>query len=234
VLSAASGTTIRHFVFDGRGFSDTNPSDLSIAITGSANDVVVEANNFLGAGGGLSFSGSGWQVSHNVFEGFTMLSDCTGGWGVLFNGASNVVTHNSITATVPEGDFSPCSWIAEVDVPFVGIITVAEDGAVITNNKIAIASNSSGDAGAGIIATDFGDVSLATSNLVITDNDGRKSAYALIITRDGSGGSANTAGAVIRGNLGVNLINSATADVTNRSIHTSEVCDSGGVCQPAH
>jgi len=99
---------------------------------------------------------------------------------------------------------------------------------------VSIASNSEGDAGAGITATDFGDVSLATTKLVITNNDGRNSAFALIIIRDGSGGTANATGAVLRENLGVNLVNGATTSVSNRSIHTLEECDSSGVCQPAH
>jgi hypothetical protein len=125
------------------------------------------------------------------------------------------------------GDSAPCSRISEADVPFVGIITIDEDGAVIADNKVSIASNSQGDAGAGITATDFGDVSLATANLVITNNDGRN-------TRDGSGGTANATGAVLRENLGVNLVNGATTNVSNRSIHTLEECDSSGVSQPAH
>jgi hypothetical protein len=125
------------------------------------------------------------------------------------------------------GDSAPCSRISEADVPFVGIITIDEDGAVIADNKVSIASNSQGNAGAGITATDFGDVSLATANLVITNNDGRN-------TRDGSGGTANATGAVLRENLGVNLVNGATTNVSNRSIHTLEECDSSGVCQPAH
>lgn len=132
------------------------------------------------------------------------------------------------------GDSASCSRISEADVPFVGIITIDEDGAVIADNKVSIASNSQGDAGAGITATDFGDVSLATANLVITNNDGRNTAFALIIVRDGSGGTANATGAVLRENLGVNLVNGATTNVSNRSIHTLEECDSSGVCQPAH
>jgi hypothetical protein len=65
---------------------------------------------------------------------------------------------------------------------------------------------------------------------VITNNDARTCAFALVIDRDSSNGTANTAGATIRGNFGVNLINGTSADVRNRSIHTSQECDASGVC----
>jgi hypothetical protein len=45
---------------------------------------------------------------------------------------------------------------------------------------------------------------------------------------------ATATGAVIPGHRGVNLVNGATTNVSNRSIHTLEECDSSGVCQPAH
>jgi hypothetical protein len=72
---------------------------------------------------------------------------------------------------------------------------------IIANNKIAITSNASGDAGVGIVATDnsVDGLSSTTTNLVITNNDGRGSEYGLIITKDQSGGTGNTVGATLRG-----------------------------------
>jgi hypothetical protein len=66
---------------------------------------------------------------------------------------------------------------------------------------------------------------------VIFNNDGRGSAYALIIPLDSGGLTGNTAGAAIRGNFGVNLINSASTTVGNRSIQNALTCNSNGVCQ---
>lgn len=132
---------------------------------------------------------------------------------------------------MPNGNFGVCSWTTEVDVPTAGIVVTGQDGAVVSNNKISIASNSSGDLGVGIIATDFGDVSKTTTNLVITNNDARGSAYGLIITRDASNGTGNAVGATIRGNFGLNLINGGTTNVGNRSIHTLQECDASGACQ---
>jgi hypothetical protein len=79
----------------------------------------------------------------------------------------------------------------------------------ISSNKISIAANSNGDAGVGILATDSL-TDLTTINLAIMNNDGRGSAYAVIVTKDESGGTGNSVGATIRRNLGVNLIDGVT------------------------
>jgi hypothetical protein len=239
---AASGSSIRNFIFDGKGFSDTNlnPLGLGIQTAFGTNSVTVDSNNFLGGLGGIQGPyGNDWLVTHNVFDGFTILSDGSGGFGILsedFQGGpftGNVYIHNVITAVVPPGNFSFASFINEVDVPFIGIAIAGHNGTIIAHNKISIASNAGGDAGAGIIATDASadGISSTTSNLVITNNDGRGSQYGLIITKDQSGGTGNTVGATIRGNFGVNLINGSTSNVRNRSRRTLLNCDSSGVCQ---
>jgi hypothetical protein len=233
--TVASGTSIRNFVFDGTGYSDTNRVPLGLGIfTGSGtNDLVIDSNTFLGGIFGVTVnSGKNVQVTHNVFDGFTILSDGTGGAAILDQGvnAANAILYNQITSTVPPGNLSAVSWINEVDVPFAGIVVSGEDGTTIANNKISIAANAHGDAGVGILATDslFG---FTTSDLGIASNDGRGSAFGLIITNDLGGGTANSVGAAIRGNFGVNLINGSTANVTNRSIQTSLLCDpTTGVC----
>jgi hypothetical protein len=239
---AASGSSIRNFTFDGKGVSDTNQDPLALGITSQffTNNVTVDSNRFLGGLGGIQGPyGNGWMVTHNVFDGFTILSNGAGGFGILsedfqtgpFTG--NLFVHNVFTAVVPPGNFSFASYINEVDVPFVGIAIAGHNGAIISHNKIAITSNASGDAGVGIVATDSSvdGLSSTISNVMITDNDGRGSQYGLIITKDQFGGTANTAGATIRGNFGVNLINSLTSNVSNRSRHTLLKCDSSGVCQ---
>jgi serine protease len=239
---AASGSSIRNFIFDGKGVSDTNSNPLSLGIQPQfgTNNVTIDSNSFLGGLGGIQGpSGNDWMVTHNVFDGYTMLSDGVGGFGILsedfqagpFTG--NVFVYNVFTAVVPPGNFSFASYITEVDVPFVGIAIAGHNGTIIANNKIAIASNTSGDAGVGIVATDSSADGLSSTddNLVVANNDGRGSQYGLIITKDQFGGTANTAGATIRGNFGVNLINSSTSNVNNRSLHTLLECDSSGVCQ---
>ncbi len=239
---AASGSSIRNFTFDGKGVSDTNSDPISLGIQPQfgTNNVTVDSNTFLGGLGGIQGPyGNDWLVTHNVFDGFTILSNGAGGFAILsedFQGGpftGNVYIHNSITAAVPPGSFSFASYINEVDVPFVGIAIAGHNGTIIAYNKIAITSNANGDAGVGIVVTDdsVDGVSSTDSNLVITNNDGRGSQFGLIITKDQLGGTANTAAATIRGNFGVNLINGSTSNVNNRSRHTMLTCDSSGVCQ---
>ncbi len=241
VNAVASGTSIRGFIFDGKGFSDTNRDPLGLGIQSQffTNNVVVDSNRFLGGLGGIQGAfGSGWLVTHNVFDGFTILSNGAGGFAILseefqtgrFTG--NAYMYNEIKAVVPPGSFSFVSFTNEADVPFAGIVIAGHDGTIISNNKIAITANAGGDAGVGIIATDAtpDGLSSTTINLVITDNDGRGSQYGLIITKDQALGTGNAVGATLRGNFGVNLINGSTSNVGNRSIRTLLFCDSSGVC----
>ena len=73
--AAASGTTIRHFVFDGEGASNANLDPLSFAVFARhANDVVIEQNTVLGTIQAITnTAGSGWTVNHNKIEGFSVL-----------------------------------------------------------------------------------------------------------------------------------------------------------------
>lgn len=242
----ASGTAIRNFTFEGRGFSETNLSPLAIHISSNffTDNVTIEQCRLLGGLGGIVANGNNWTISHNVIDGFTMLpSDSLlqpglGGWGIVSESfglpvyTGHVYAFNKITATVPNGDFAFASWINEVNVPFAGIIISGHDGTLLLNNKISITSNPGGDAGSGIIATDatVDGPSFTSLNLVIKNNDGRGSAYSLIIPKDQLFGTGNTVGAFIRGNLGVNRINDDTSNVRNRSIHTLRECDGGGTC----
>jgi hypothetical protein len=233
----ASGTSIRNFVFDGIGVSlGGNPLFYGIETVPGADNLVIESNTFQGTAFAVILSdGQNYQLTHNVFDGFTIVSDGEGGAAILMEGDTdrfkgNSILYNQITSTVPAGDLSGFSWTNEADVPLAGIFVSGQDGTIISNNKVSITANSHGDGGVGIIATDsfYG---LTTTNLTITNNDGRGSAYDLIITKDLSGGTGNSVGAQIRGNFGVNLINGATANVRNRSIKTLVRCDpTTGAC----
>ena len=229
-----SGTTIERFDFDGQGFSDTNRAPLARGIVTSqlTNDVTIDANRFLGGIFGVIVNnGKNVKVTHNVFVGFTILNDGTGGAAIFDQGAAptgNVIAYNEISTTVRPGSFP--SWVNEADVPYAGIVVSGQNGTAIANNRIAIKPNGASQGGAGIIATDsvFG---FKTVNLAITNNDGRGSAYSVIVTRDLDGDTGNTVGAFIKGNFGINLINEASSNVTNRSTRNALLCDpQTGIC----
>jgi len=244
ISSNASGSSIRGFVFDGIGFSETNRSPLAVGVQSQngANNLLVDSNTFKGGGFGVVVVGGNYcQVTHNVFDGFTvLLSNAFGGAAILdyglppdFGGAGrvtgNIIQFNTIASTVPPGNYSSVSWIFDVDVPLAGIAVSGQDGTLISGNKFSITSNAHGDAGVGILANDFS--LLTTINLAITDNDGRDSQYSLIITNDQFGQTGNSVGLTLRGNFGVNLINGSTSNVGNRSIGTLLQCDpTTGVC----
>ena len=227
VTTRAPGTSISGFVFDGAGFSDTNRSPLAYGIHSFPSNVSVDSNTFLGTGFGVQIDGNNTQITHNVFNGFTVLSNGFGGAAILdlaFGApvTGNVIQFNTITSAVPPGDYSSVSWLSDVDVPVAGVIVSGQDGTIISNNKSSIASNAHGDAGVGILATDL---TLTTINLAITDNDGRGSQYSVIVTKDQNGGTGNSVGLTLRGNFGTNLIDGSTANVRNRSINTFLQCD---------
>lgn len=229
-----SGTSIERFDFDGRGFSDTNRAPLAQGIVTSqlADDVTIDSNRFLGGIFGVIVNnGKNVKVAHNVFDGFTILNDGSGGAAIFDQGAAltgNVIAYNEIATTVRTGSFQ--SWVNEADVPYAGIVVSGQNGSVIANNRLAIKPNAAGQGGAGVIATD-GVFGFKTVNLAITNNDGRGSAYSVIVTRDLNGGTGNTVGAFIKGNFGINLINEASSNVTNRSTRNALLCDpQTGIC----
>ncbi|CAM4060575.1 matrixin family metalloprotease [Roseateles saccharophilus] len=237
VDAAASGTSISQFVFDGNGLSDVNRDPLSRGIqsTAGANNLVIGANTFLGGAFGVFvIGGNNVQVTRNSFNGFRVLGNGDGGAAILDIGrvgraTGHSILDNRVSSSVPLGDYSWASWVNEADVPLAGIVVSALDGGLLSNNKVSITANANGDAGVGILATDLL-TGLTTINLAITNNDGRGSAYGLIITKDLSGGTGNTVGAAIRGNFGVNQINGWNSSVRNRS--RVLLCDPDtGICQ---
>jgi hypothetical protein len=237
--TAASGSSVRHFTFDGAGYSDSNQTPLALGIGSNlnANNITVEHNHFLGGELGININGNGWTVNDNIFEGFVVLNppDCTGGAAIAATNLgppsfpqpfTQTIKHNKISSTVPAGSSPFCSWVTEVDVPMAGIVVSGQDGTTIQQNKISIASNQNGDGGAGIIVTDRfnGDTLIvpASVNLMITDNDARGSAFGVIVI------TGNTQGALIRDNKGNNLVSGATASPSN---HSMKSCDDDSSCQ---
>jgi hypothetical protein len=248
----ASGTTIRNFTFNGQGWSGTNHSPLAEGIRSRISpnvidNVVVDHNTFLGGVAGVTCNGgSSWLVDHNVFSGYSINPDPAnffGGYAIGFQvlppsttrATDNEASYNTISTTVANGIVPGMFFILSPDIAFVGVFADSQDGLILRNNKISIASNpavADGGDGAGMLVGDFSSSNfLTTTNTVIFNNDGRGSAYALIIPLDGGGGTGNTAGAAIRGNFGVNLINDVSTTVGNRSIQLALTCNSSGVCQ---
>jgi len=137
--AVASGTTIRHFVFDGEGVHNNPPignfDPLSLAIFGFlADNVIVEQNRVIGTAQAISnSSGSGWTVNHNVIEDLVVfpcvggVRTCFGGLGIVFQYRSapprptgNTAMFNDISGTVPD-------TLALFDTAYIWLL--AQDGA---------------------------------------------------------------------------------------------------------
>jgi hypothetical protein len=219
VQAGGSGSTIRNFLFDGEGFSDVNTAPLAIGIGSGADNVTVEHNHFVGGLFGVNVNGTGWNINDNVFEQYTILNQpsCLGGAAIVSSNSSstrftNTFKHNKISTRVPDGTSPVCSWITEVDVPVGGIVVSGQDGTTIAENKISITSNLHNDAGAGVIASEHLNPGVQTNNvnLVVVDNDARKSAFGVVIT------TGNGQGAVVRENKGNNLISDTNTNASDR------------------
>jgi len=228
--AGASGTTIRHFVFDGQGASNANFDPLSFAVFArDASDVTIEQNIIAGTIQAITNTGgSGWTVNHNKIQDFSVLACdgtfCGGGVGIVFQERAgtvrqtdNAAMFNQISGVIPD-NFDVFSMA--------GILILGgQDGSIIQKNRIAIPDNLTSSAeGQAIVVTDACcgiPTPFSTAiNSTIAKNDGRDSELCLVITLDGGGGTGNTVGTTLRGNLGVNDINAAISDVSNRSIKT--------------
>ena len=230
--AAASGTTIRHFVFDGQGASNANLDPLSFAVFArDADDVAIEQNTVLGTIQAITnTSGSGWTVSHNNIEGFSVLACepggfCGGGIGIVFQErdtagprqTDNSAMFNDINGAIPD-NFDVFS--------LAGILVLGgEDGSFIQKNRVDIPDNVTSLAeGQAVVVTDVCcglPTPFSTAiNSTIVKNDGRGSEFSIVITLDSGGGTSNTVGTTLRGNLGVNDINANITEVSNRSIKT--------------
>ena len=78
-VSAASGTRIEGFTFDGSGIAADNLDPLALGVFARfANGVHVEDNVFLGTVQAITnTAGDGWFIAHNRIEGLALF-DCTG------------------------------------------------------------------------------------------------------------------------------------------------------------
>ena len=220
----ASGSTISHFTFDGRGVSNSNLEPLSFGVFArDANNVVVDQNSVLGTVQAITNTrGSGWTVAHNNIDGLTVFTCdgfCGGGDAIVFQqrdtalpaAMDNEASFNTITGFIPN---------TLVEFSMTGIFLINQDGSVIKNNKIGLtALGSSATPGQAILVSNiccglpgsFG----FSSNSVIVNNDGRKSYYSVVID------PGNFAGTTLRGNFGLNNINGGSdVNVTNRSKRT--------------
>ena len=221
--SAASGTRIEGFIFDGRGVAQDNLEPLALGVFARfASDVRVEENVFLGTVQAITnTAGDGWCITHNRIEGLTLF-DCTGalcagGDGIVIQLARdtvaaaggpgapvnrpehNVVVGNRVSGTIPDGfgDFS-----------MAGVFVFAADDTAVEHNEVSIPDNPVADAtGDGVLITNIccGEpaVSPGARHTLVLFNDGRDSQFGVVV--EGSGGD-NTGGLVLFGNSGPVLV----------------------------
>lgn len=226
---SASGSTFRHFLFDGQGVSNQSPGNfdpLSFAIFARDSDnIIIEQNHVVGTVQSFTNTdGSGWTVNHNIIEDLTVftcdgLITCGGGDGIVFQHRNtggprqmdNTAMFNDISGTIPDNlDLFSMAGI---------IILGAEDGTVLQKNRITIPGNpvAAGEGHAirvsNVCCGGLGPFQTVI-NSVIVKNDGRNSEFSVVIDLNSAEDTR------LRGNFGVNDINGATSDVSNRSIHT--------------
>jgi nitrous oxidase accessory protein NosD len=218
--SAASGTQIEGFVFDGRGVSAANLDPLGVAIIATfANDVRVERNRVLGTIQGITNTGGDrWVIVHNLIDDLAVF-DCTGalcggGSGIVIQISTaapdnrpqrNVVAGNVVSGAIPDG-FGVFSMV--------GVFVFAADGTVVTHNRLSIPDNpTAASIGQGVLVDNSccgqPAVTPGARNTVVTFNDGRASEIAVEI--DGTAGE-NTSGLVLHGNLGPVVVEGALVD----------------------
>ena len=186
--AAASGTTIRHFVFDGQGASNANLDPLSFAVFArDANDVAIEQNTILGTIQAITnTAGSGGRSTttrSRIFRSSLVTGGfCGGGVGIVFQErntagprqADNTAMFNRISGVIPD-DFDVFSMA--------GILVLGgQDGSVIQKNRIGIPDNPTSLAeGQAIVVTDVCcglPTPFSTAiNSTIVKNDGRRSQF---------------------------------------------------------
>ncbi|RYZ03999.1 MAG: hypothetical protein EOO73_25425 [Myxococcales bacterium] len=218
--SAASGSQIRGFVFDGRGVSSTSLEPLSFGVFGRfASDVVVEKNRFLGTVQAITNTGGDrWQIRKNRVKKLTLLDctvrHCTGGDGIVIQvgrGAlaapggdaaaenrpeDNAIVDNRIEGTAPDG-FAVFSMV--------GVLLLSADHTTVLSNRLTLRDNPRAAAvGQGIVISNTC-CGLGTSFLpgsrftTVAFNDARRSEAGIVV--EGSGG-ANTLGLLLHRNRG--------------------------------
>ena len=221
--SAASGTRIEGFTFDGSGISETDLEPLAVGVFARfADDVQVTNNLFLGTVQAITnTAGDGWLIARNRIEGLTLF-DCTGdlcagGDGIVIQiardevaapggpGAAinrperNVVVGNEVTGAIPDA-FDAFSMA--------GVFVFAADDTLVERNRISIPDNPAADAtGDAVLVSNIccGEPARlpgARATTVIF-NDGHASQFGVVV--EGTGG-ANTGGLALFGDSGPLLI----------------------------
>ncbi len=227
--SAAGGTRIDGFTFDGRGISEQNLDPLALGVFARfADDVRVEDNTFEGTVQAITdTAGDGWVIAGNRIHQLSVF-DCTGtlcagGDGIVVQSARdsvaapggpgaavnrpehNVVVGNDVDGVIPDG-FAAFS--------LAGIFVMSADETLVTRNRISIPDNPQADATSdGVLVTDAccGEPALTPGarHTVVTFNDGRDSQFGVVV--EGSGGE-NTAGLVLFGDTGPVLVEGTLVD----------------------
>lgn len=221
--SAASGTQVVGFTFDGRGISNTNLAPLAFGIFGRfAHDVRVVHNQFLGNVQAVTNTGGDrWVVWNNRIRELTVLDCtgfCTGGDGIVVQVArgalaapggagaasnrpeGNLVIGNQVSGSIPDG----------FDVfGMVGILVFAADRTAVLHNRVSIPDNPNALApGQGILITniccgDVGPLLPGARNTLVAFNDASGSEVGIVV--EGTGGQ-NTSGLVVLHNRGSQVI----------------------------
>jgi nitrous oxidase accessory protein NosD len=215
----ASGSTIRGFVFDGRGVSNANLQPLSFGVFARfASDVTVTRNRFEGTVQAVTNTGGDrWQITHNRVRDLTVLDCtrfCTGGDGIVIalargsiaapggSAASlnrpedNVILDNDISGIAPDG-FGVFS--------LAGILLLSADHTGVLSNRVSLTDNPSAAAvGQGILVSNTccGLVDSFTPGSRFTTlafNNARRSEDGIVV--EGTGG-ANTLGLTLWKNRG--------------------------------
>lgn len=217
--SPASGTSILGFSFDGEGISNENLTPLAFGVFGRfASDVRVGFNRFHGTVQAITnTAGDRWTIVKNSIHGLTLFDCttlCTGGDGIVVQPArgglavpggveeplnrpeSNLIAHNLISGSVPDG-FDVFSMA--------GILLFAADGTQVRHNVVRLPDNPDADAeGQGIVVTNTccGETTPLTPGSrdnVLAFNDLKRTEIGIRI--EGTGG-ANTDGLKLIRNIG--------------------------------
>lgn len=242
--SAASGSKIHGFVFDGKGVSNSNLSPLAFGVFARFVDkVTVEDNKFLGTVQAITnTAGDKWGISDNEIEGLTLF-DCTGafcggGDGIVIQSASpaiagpggsedpgnrpeaNAVVDNQIEGKAPAG-----FHVFGMD----GIVMLGADGTAVVENKTKITAGASGDALAvGILVTntccaDPNAFSPGSRYAALIQNQDQNSQFGIVV--EGSGGT-NTLGLILFKNLGTVRVEGAAPAALGTALRAAAVSPS--------
>jgi hypothetical protein len=223
--SAASGSTITGFHFDGEGVSSANLEPLGFGILGRfAHHVGVLHNRFTGTVQAVTnTAGDRWLISHNRIEDLSVFDCspgglCTGGDGIVVQVARGSLAAAGGAASPvnrPEGN-----WIVgnkvEGQIPdgfdvfgFAGVLVFAADDTAVLHNKISIPDNPNAAAtGSGVVITNLccGEPTPqlpGARRTFVAFNDASESQFGVVV--EGSGGQ-NTVGLVLKLNRGLVVI----------------------------